>query len=819
MPEANDIAWQSLSFSTPILSQLATAPPGVNSDAINPKVLLYVFDPIMENLGGQRMHQAYGWQDPLTLTQGVIKDLQTSSHGIVNYQLAGVQIADLHPYYRDGFQYDDEGADRAWNNRDFSRSNFTFDYARFAKENNIPQRIESGEIDEVWIYAGPLGGMAESVMAGQGAYWINGEAQTEIPSDRVFPIMGFNFERGVGEALHSFGHRIESTMDHSYGRQAPNLDDNWNKFTFQDHYQSGLGGVGNVEWPVNAEATYDYSNPRFVTSNADDWYNYPNFTGVTRSINDREWSPNGEDYQREYLNWWYNHIPHQGGKGTDDYLNNWWRYVTDLEQFKSTNGKLSGTNGIPAVSIANIINNSSISNSIKVVADVRVNGALGRVDLYLDGQYLSSDALAPFTFFSDLNSLSGNHVLVAKAYELQNGTEAISEAVNTSTFTTTLSDEEKNLFLLGKDNINVTGNSVDNVLFGNAGNNILRGLAGHDVLDGQDGADTLLGGAGADQLYGGDGDDQIWGDDGNDTIDAGAGNNSVSGGAGNDLIDGGGGNDSIWGNDGNDTINVGDGNNSVSGEAGADLITSGKGDDRIWGNDGNDTINAGDGNNSVSGEAGDDNITTGSGVDLLYGNEGNDEIDSGFGADYLNGGLGDDRLFSGAGNDLLDGDDNDDILNGSYGNDTLIGGNGRDYLFDQFDSDWLYGGDGDDTLVTYDWGAVDQDRLYGGDGRDHLRVIATTDEGGATLSGGPDGDLFTLSYSGRVPLPGEIVTITDFEIGTDTLQIEIPTIRDFGHLSLLQSGADTIVNSDLGLSIVRLLNVNSSDLGSSSFQF
>jgi Ca2+-binding RTX toxin-like protein len=155
----------------------------------------------------------------------------------------------------------------------------------------------------------------------------------------------------------------------------------------------------------------------------------------------------------------------------------------------------------------------------------------------------------------------------------------------------------------------------------------------------------------------------------------------------------------------------------------------------------------------------------------------------------------------------------------------LIGGNGNDYVFDQFDSDWLYGADGADTLIAYDWGEADRDHLYGGNGRDYLRVIATTNEGGATLSGGPDQDLFVLSYNGRVPLPGEVVTITDFEIGNDILQIEIPSIREFGNLSLVQSGADTLVNLGVELpsgvsgSIARLLNINSNDLGGSSFQF
>ena len=45
-------------------------PPGVNPDAISPKVLLFVYDPIMENKGGQRMHAAYGWGEPRDTGEG-----------------------------------------------------------------------------------------------------------------------------------------------------------------------------------------------------------------------------------------------------------------------------------------------------------------------------------------------------------------------------------------------------------------------------------------------------------------------------------------------------------------------------------------------------------------------------------------------------------------------------------------------------------------------------------------------------------------------------------------------------------------------------
>lgn len=413
------------------------APAGVNPDAISPKVLVYVFDPVMENLGGVRQHAAYGWDDPVSLASQVAVQFENNSHGLVNYQLQ-TQVVDAHPYFEDGFQHTDLTFAVAWNARDFHDTSH-FDYARFAIENNIAERIDSGDIDEVWIYAGPISGMWESAMGGAGAYWINGPTQP-IPSERAFPIMGLNFERGVAEAIHSFGHRVEGTLDHIYDTQGTQIDNSWDKFTFQNRYESGLGGLGNVHFPVNGTSDYDYGNSTFVTSNADDWYNYPNFQGLTRSINAQEWyDPEyGEQFgefegeQYGYLNWWYDHLPHFAGRGTDFRLNNWWRYVVDLNQFKSGSSSLALTEGTPVVDAATP---ATATGLVNYTASAFVDGALGRVDFYVDGVYQQTDALAPFTFQWDTSLVAdGDHVIDFRAYDLQNQTEGKSapKTVNVS---------------------------------------------------------------------------------------------------------------------------------------------------------------------------------------------------------------------------------------------------------------------------------------------------------------------------------------------------------------------------------------------------
>jgi Ca2+-binding RTX toxin-like protein len=74
------------------------------------------------------------------------------------------------------------------------------------------------------------------------------------------------------------------------------------------------------------------------------------------------------------------------------------------------------------------------------------------------------------------------------------------------------------LYLDGTNNINGTGNSLDNRLYGNAGNNVLKASAGNDVLRGYAGNDKLYGGSGNDKLHGGAGDDWLYGGAGQDVF-------------------------------------------------------------------------------------------------------------------------------------------------------------------------------------------------------------------------------------------------------------------------------------------------------------
>src|SRR5690606_41637986 len=93
----------------------------------------------------------------------------------------------------------------AWQSKHFHQPD-AVDYLALVDEFKMIEKVNSGEIDEVWLLGFPYCGYYESIMAGPGAFWCNAPPleRTEH-AKRKFVIMGFNYERGVGEMLEDLG--------------------------------------------------------------------------------------------------------------------------------------------------------------------------------------------------------------------------------------------------------------------------------------------------------------------------------------------------------------------------------------------------------------------------------------------------------------------------------------------------------------------------------------------------------------------------------------------------------------------------------------
>ena len=291
---------------------------------VTTRVLLIIYDPIMNHVNGERLSQAMHWNTVDDLIAGFMGDINGASKGLARYQIAErIEMLEF-PSLEDGFRYTpDTYMDVVRGSHPHEPQGV--DYYAILTGFNILERVANREIDEVWVFGFPYAGFYESIMAGAGAFWCNSQPLPKTTScDRRFVIMGFSFERGVGEMLEAFGHRAESILTKAFSKVQD--DDNlYQRFTRYEQKNPGQAEVGTIHFAPNSGRDYDWNNTRTVPSKCDDWFNFPAFQDVVKDVDASEWG-NGDI--RLHHRWWLNHLPKVAGR-TSGVANNWWQYVMD----------------------------------------------------------------------------------------------------------------------------------------------------------------------------------------------------------------------------------------------------------------------------------------------------------------------------------------------------------------------------------------------------------------------------------------------------------------------------------------------------------
>jgi hypothetical protein len=291
-----------------------------------PKLLVLIHDPILEARGGKRLSEVMGYSDPDRLTENIIADLRAASGGQVEYTVAKRIEVDGYPVKADGFVYDDDSyLSGKWHQPD------GVDYRRLIADYDILGLVERGEIDEVWLFGAPYFGYWESLMVGADAHWCNSTPITDLGNERRFVIMGYNYERGVGEALEDHGHRAESTLSEVFGSWEPEPKHAWDRFTLHEKDVPGLSACGNVHYAPTSASDYDWGNPGPVLSTCDGWYDPRTVAEAKpRWVTADEW---GAGDIRERHCWWFDHFPRLPG-AADGLEADWWKYLVGINEFK-----------------------------------------------------------------------------------------------------------------------------------------------------------------------------------------------------------------------------------------------------------------------------------------------------------------------------------------------------------------------------------------------------------------------------------------------------------------------------------------------------
>jgi hypothetical protein len=313
----------------------AAAKDDYESVTLTPNVLVVVYDPVVNPATGQNLSSLMGWQSVDALLKGYTADIETCSGGLVKYKVVDCIPRNEFPVKIGGFTYNFASyRGVAERHRDPDKNDkLDVDYYEILKnlqEYNLVQRVNDGLIDEVWLFAYPYAGFLESIMAGACAFECNSVPLKKTSEfTRRFVIMGFSYERGVGEMLEDFCHRGESILGHiyKYARGEANL---FARFTRYDQKYPGKAEVGTVHYAPNSAVDYDYNNTSLVSSGCEDWKTFPNFTGLRQPVNCEAWSDphSPQDWIRQHHQWWLSHLPKVVGQ-TDGIANNWWKYIVD----------------------------------------------------------------------------------------------------------------------------------------------------------------------------------------------------------------------------------------------------------------------------------------------------------------------------------------------------------------------------------------------------------------------------------------------------------------------------------------------------------
>ena len=267
------------------------------------------------------------WNKVEDLAKGFMSDILQVSGGRVRYQIIQHIGVDAFPAKVNGYIYDAQTYLNVVHSISRPSMPEEADYYAIIERFEILQRVANNEIDEVWVFGFPHAGFYESIMGGPSAFWCNAPPLKHTEASlRRFVMMGFSYERGVGEMLENMGHRAESIMERTFEKLTG--DDNlWKRFIRYETTHPGQAALGNVHFAPNSDRGYDWNNPATVTSACDDWlYNFPDFKGLTREVTAADWG-NGDT--REHHKWWLKHLPKVAGRRNGIH-NNWWQYIMNL---------------------------------------------------------------------------------------------------------------------------------------------------------------------------------------------------------------------------------------------------------------------------------------------------------------------------------------------------------------------------------------------------------------------------------------------------------------------------------------------------------
>ena len=315
-----------------IATTLAATPldtKAAQAERLRVRVYVLDFDPLMDS--GLPLTTDRGWGDPISMDASYIADVSRASAGVVEQRIVKTTVVRAFPIKQDGVILSNSEYIGCLTSPPTDRCKALINYEAVLNTaydthlGSACNALRRNKVDEVWLWGGPWFGYQEFNI---------GTSQACPDVSRTFAVMGFSYERGIGEMVHDLGHRAEFLIPAAIGYLIWDRFDGQRQRYAEDFFCPGepdathpevdppVGHAGNVHFPPNAYCHYQYDRDYPVLSDADDWANYPNLTGRQSIVNSSTWGGT----QEGFMIWWMGRFPRNPGS-TSAGLNDWWRYV------------------------------------------------------------------------------------------------------------------------------------------------------------------------------------------------------------------------------------------------------------------------------------------------------------------------------------------------------------------------------------------------------------------------------------------------------------------------------------------------------------
>lgn len=286
-----------------------------SSNIIEKRIFLLSYEPTHPTSGP--LISYYKWVRPETISDWLIKIIRDYTASLVKYRVSEHKIISDFPTKIDGYKYNLNDYFACMTDTSKCHNPDNADFAKILSENNICEKFNRNEFDELWIFGGDNFGLDIFRFAGPKGFYGTSPVIEGTSCNKPLPIMGFNYEASYTPALANMIRRSESILRevfkvteeggvgswHTYSKDSklnPYFVKDGNffyRFTNSgrsiDESRKDLVGIAGCGYsggtPTTSNSSLGFDNKRKVLSNCDEFQSFPYINNIPKEITCSVW--------------------------------------------------------------------------------------------------------------------------------------------------------------------------------------------------------------------------------------------------------------------------------------------------------------------------------------------------------------------------------------------------------------------------------------------------------------------------------------------------------------------------------------------------